>query len=74
MAPRTPASVLELAFQLKRERPERTAAQVRAIVLANANAEREQRAGVADVADALGAGGVERSRGRPLAGKGLWPL
>lgn len=31
---RTPAEMLELAFQLKRERPERTAAQVREIMLA----------------------------------------
>jgi putative transposase len=36
VAPRTPASVLELAFALKRERPERTAAQVREIMLAAA--------------------------------------
>ena len=34
VAPRTPAEVLELAFSLKRERPERTAAQVREIMLA----------------------------------------
>ena len=34
VAPRTPAEVLELAFGLKRERPERTAAQVREIMLA----------------------------------------
>ncbi|MHB1539127.1 MAG: helix-turn-helix domain-containing protein [Solirubrobacteraceae bacterium] len=34
VAPRTSAEVLELAFQLKRERPERTAAQVRQIMLA----------------------------------------
>ena len=34
VAPRTPAEILELAFSLKRERPERTAAQVREIVLA----------------------------------------
>ena len=34
VAPRTPAGVLELAFQLKRERPERTAAQVHQIMLA----------------------------------------
>ena len=34
VAPRTPAQVLELAFTLKRERPERTAAQVREIMLA----------------------------------------
>lgn len=34
--PRTPAGVLELAFSLKRERPERTAAQVREIMLATA--------------------------------------
>ncbi len=34
VAPRTPAEVLELAFCLKRERPERTAAQVREIMLA----------------------------------------
>ena len=33
---RTPAGMLELAFQLKRERPERTAAQVHAIMLATA--------------------------------------
>jgi putative transposase len=32
--PRTPAEMLELAFRLKRERPERTAAQVREIMLA----------------------------------------
>jgi putative transposase len=32
--PRTPAETLELAFRLKRERPERTAAQVREIMLA----------------------------------------
>ncbi|MCA1679833.1 MAG: DDE-type integrase/transposase/recombinase [Actinobacteria bacterium] len=32
--PRTPAEMLELAFALKRERPERTAAQVRQIMLA----------------------------------------
>jgi putative transposase len=34
--PRTPVEVLELAFSLKRERPERTAAQVREIMLAAA--------------------------------------
>jgi putative transposase len=34
VAPRTPAEMLELAFSLKRERPERTAAQVREIMLA----------------------------------------
>ncbi len=34
LAPLTPAGVLELAFSLKRERPERTAAQVRQIMLA----------------------------------------
>jgi len=34
VAPRTPAELLGLAFQLKRERPERTAAQVREIMLA----------------------------------------
>jgi hypothetical protein len=34
VVPRTPAAVLELAFSLKRERPERTAAQVRKIMLA----------------------------------------
>ena len=34
VAPRTPAEPLELAFRLKRERPERTAAQVREIMLA----------------------------------------
>ncbi len=34
VAPRTQAQVLELAFGLKRERPERTAAQVREIMLA----------------------------------------
>ena len=33
VAPRTAAGMLELAFQLKRERPERTAAQVREIML-----------------------------------------
>jgi putative transposase len=34
VAPRTAAELLELAFQIKRERPERTAAQVREIMLA----------------------------------------
>jgi putative transposase len=34
LAPRTPAELLELAFELKRERPDRTAAQVREIMLA----------------------------------------
>jgi putative transposase len=34
VAPRTSAELLELAFQLKRERPDRTAAQVREIMLA----------------------------------------
>src|SRR5450755_733322 len=34
VVPRTPAELLELAFQIKRERPERTAAQVREIMLA----------------------------------------
>jgi len=34
LAPRTAAEVLELAFALKRERPDRTAAQVRQIMLA----------------------------------------
>jgi putative transposase len=34
LAPRTPAETLELAFRIKRERPERTAAQVRQIMLA----------------------------------------
>ena len=33
LAPRTPPGVLELAFRLKRERPERTAAQVREVML-----------------------------------------
>ncbi len=33
VAPRTPAQTLELAFTIKRERPERTAAQVREIML-----------------------------------------
>jgi len=36
VVPRTPAEMLELAFKLKRERPERTAAQVREIMLAAA--------------------------------------
>src|SRR6266567_6716861 len=36
VAPRTPAEVLELAFALKRERPDRTAAQVREIMLTTA--------------------------------------
>jgi putative transposase len=36
VAPRTPAELLELAFELKRERPQRTAAQVREIMLATA--------------------------------------
>jgi putative transposase len=36
VAPRTPAGMLELAFRLKRERPQRTAAQVRQIMLAAA--------------------------------------
>jgi putative transposase len=36
VAPRTSAEVLERAFALKRERPERTAAQVHAIMLASA--------------------------------------
>jgi putative transposase len=35
---RTPAGMLELSFQLKRERPERTAAQVREIMLTTAGA------------------------------------
>ena len=34
VVPRTPAGVLDLAFRLKRERPERTAAQVHQIMLA----------------------------------------
>ncbi len=34
VAPRSPAELLQLAFALKRERPERTAAQVREIMLA----------------------------------------
>jgi putative transposase len=34
VAPRTPPETLELAFALKRERPERTAAQIREIMLA----------------------------------------
>ena len=34
VSPRTAAEVLELAFQLKRERPDRTAAQVREVMLA----------------------------------------
>ena len=49
VAPRTPAEMLELAFRLKRERPERTAAQVREIMLAAGG---DPRAGSADVADA----------------------
>ena len=36
VSPRTPAGMLELAFQLRRERPERTAAQVREIMLTTA--------------------------------------
>jgi putative transposase len=39
VAPRTPAEMLELAFCLKRERPERTAAQVREIMLAASGGE-----------------------------------
>jgi hypothetical protein len=70
VAPRTPVQVLELAFRLKRERPERTAAQVRAIMLAAGGA----RSGVAHVADASRAGWVERSRGWPFAREGVWPL
>jgi putative transposase len=38
VVPRTPAEMLELAFRLKRERPERTAAQVREIMLATVGA------------------------------------
>jgi putative transposase len=34
VAPRTPARIIELAFALKRERPERTAAQIHAIMTA----------------------------------------
>ena len=34
VAPRTPAEMLQLAFDLKRERPQRTAAQIREIMLA----------------------------------------
>jgi putative transposase len=34
VVPRTPAEMLQLAFQIKRERPDRTAAQVREIMLA----------------------------------------
>jgi putative transposase len=34
VAPRTPAGVLDLAFAIKRERPQRTAAQVREVMLA----------------------------------------
>jgi putative transposase len=40
VAPRTSAELLELAFSLKRERPERTAAQVRGIMLAAAGGDR----------------------------------
>ncbi len=36
VVPHTPVEVLELCFAIKRERPERTAAQVREIMLANA--------------------------------------
>lgn len=36
VAPRTPAQLLDLAFAIKRERPERTAAQVHEIMLASA--------------------------------------
>ena len=72
VAPRTPAEMLELAFALKRERPERTAAQVQEIMLASAG--EGTGAGVADVADASRPAGAERPRGRPLAGQGLWPL
>jgi putative transposase len=39
VAPRTPAELLELAYRLKRERPQRTAAQVREIMLAAAGGE-----------------------------------
>jgi len=39
VAPRTPAEALELGFAIKRERPDRTAAQVREIMLAAAGGE-----------------------------------
>ena len=56
VAPRTPAGMLELAFEFKRERPERTAAQVQEIMLAAAG-------------DAVRCRGCGRCR-RILAGRG----
>ena len=70
---RTPAGMLELAFALKRERPERTAAQVREIMLATAG-EGDHVPGLRTLQTHLARAGAERPRGRPLAGEGLWPL
>jgi len=67
--PRTPAEMLELAFALKRERPQRTAAQVREIMLAaGASAP-----GLRTLQTHLAAG-AERPSGRAHRGEGLWPL
>ena len=72
VAPRTPAEVLELAFSLKRERPERTAAQVREIMLA-AGGDDERVPGLRTLQTHLARAGLNvRADGR--AREGLWPL
>ena len=63
--PRTPARVLELAMQLKRERPERTAAQVHEIL----SRRRTGRAARPHAADASVARWVEHARGRTHSDK-----
>ena len=71
--PRTPAEMLELAFALKRERPERTAAQVREIMLTTAG-EGERVPGLRTLQTHLAREGLNvRADGR-VAGEGLWPL
>jgi len=64
VAPRTPAEVLELAFALKRERPDRTAAQVREIMLTTAQ-DRDQMPGLRTLQTHLARAGLNvRADGR----------
>ena len=69
--PRTPAEVLELAFALKRERAERTAAQVREIMLATGEGSVP---GLRTLQTHLARQGLNVRADGSIAGEGVWPL
>ena len=70
---RTAAETLELAFQLKRERPDRTAAQVREIMLTT-SATGDDVPGLRTLQTHLARAGLNvRADGRS-PGEGLWPV